>query len=76
MWHRVVAARFGMIPRLESKEVRVRHGCGLWKSIHKLRDRFGVSFVSIWGLAGRFVFGRIGGLGRSRCRFRLGIFTL
>lgn len=40
LWRRVVVARFGEKLHWESNEVRVRHGCGLWKSISSLRDLF------------------------------------
>lgn len=32
--------RFGVHSGWESKEVRVRHGCGMWKSIMKVREYF------------------------------------
>lgn len=32
--------RFGEISSWQAKEVRVRHGCGMWKSIQKLRVNF------------------------------------
>lgn len=40
LWRRVVVARFGEQSRWESKEVHVRHGCGIWKSILKVRKDF------------------------------------
>lgn len=33
LWRQVVVSRFGKKPIWESREVRVRHGCGIWKSI-------------------------------------------
>lgn len=33
-------ARFGVLFSWESKEMRVRHGCGIWKSIIKVREDF------------------------------------
>lgn len=40
LWHEVVVARFGEISCWEAKEVRVWHGCGIWKSIQKVQDSF------------------------------------
>lgn len=31
-------ARFGMMSVWECNEVRVRHGCGIWKSVQKEQD--------------------------------------
>lgn len=33
-------ARFGEISCWEAKEVRGRHGCGLWKSLQKVQKKF------------------------------------
>lgn len=33
LWHKVVVARFGEILAWKFKEICVRHGCGVWKSI-------------------------------------------
>lgn len=35
-WRKVVVTRFGGKSRWESNEVRIRHGCGVWKSISAL----------------------------------------
>lgn len=40
MWHRVVVARFWEVSSWETKEIRVWHGCELWKSIQKVKDIF------------------------------------
>lgn len=40
LWRRVVVARYGEISPWESKEVRFRHGCGVWKSIQKIKEGF------------------------------------
>lgn len=39
-WCKVVVARFGEKSRWEPNVVRIRHGCGLCKSICALRDVF------------------------------------
>lgn len=46
LWCRVVVTRFGEESMWESRRVRCRHGCGIWKSI----------------MAGRRIFGSILGL--------------
>lgn len=40
LWRRVVVARFGLASIWKARWVRVRHGCGIWKSIQKLREVF------------------------------------
>lgn len=39
-WRRMVVARFGEVSCWEAKEVRGRHGRGLWKSIQSVRECF------------------------------------
>lgn len=38
LWLKVVVTRFGELSGWESKEVRARHGCGIWKSIMKVKN--------------------------------------
>lgn len=36
----LMVARFGVKSDWESKEVKVRHGCGIWKSIQRVQAIF------------------------------------
>lgn len=40
LWRRVVAARFGEQSVQEFKAPRGKHGCGIWKSILKVKESF------------------------------------
>lgn len=40
LWRRVVIARFCLSSSEETRRIRCKHGCGLWKSIMKLKSCF------------------------------------